>query len=218
MTLSTTTIDNASAGRRKDCHRSSLPMRKDNRIAAIGKQKNDMLPTMLWMVPAVVAAPPTSIGKIPARSSDTRRGQGEKAPRKTYQVARCLNRAQLLERALPSRCRCLRQSKGNHKDLRPSWPGLPGYVQYSTGISGLDGRSLRYTASPQHSCAGSGHSFLPGPLVRSSPPRTPNLWCPPTSFEVAQPQIRGLVITAPGRTPRAAASRSDVMHNSSSGA
>ena len=71
MTVSTTTIDNASAGRRKDRHRSSLPMRKDKRIAAIGKQKNDMLPTMLWMVPAVVASPPTSIGKIPASSSET---------------------------------------------------------------------------------------------------------------------------------------------------
>ena len=99
MTLSTTTIDNASAGRRKGRHRSSLPMRKDNRIAAIGKQKNDMLPTMLWILPTVVASSPTSIGKIPASSPTRYRGQGEKAPRKTYQVARCLNRAQLPERA-----------------------------------------------------------------------------------------------------------------------
>ena len=37
MTVNTTTIDNASAGRRKDRHRSSLPMCKDSRIAPIGK-------------------------------------------------------------------------------------------------------------------------------------------------------------------------------------
>ena len=34
--------------------------------------------------------------------------------------------------------------------------------------------------------------------VRSTPPKTPKRWCWPTSFELAQPQIRGLVITAPG--------------------
>src|SRR5687767_7694468 len=71
MTVNTTTIDNAIAGRRRDRHCSSLPMRKDKRIAAIGKQKNDMLPTMLWMVPAVVASAATSIGKIPDSSSET---------------------------------------------------------------------------------------------------------------------------------------------------
>jgi hypothetical protein len=46
-------------------------MPKDKRIAAIGKPKNAMLPTMLWMVPTVVASPPTSIGKIPASSKET---------------------------------------------------------------------------------------------------------------------------------------------------
>jgi hypothetical protein len=51
MTVNTTTIDNARAGGRKDRHCSSLPMRNDKRIAAIGKQKNDILPTMEWMVP-----------------------------------------------------------------------------------------------------------------------------------------------------------------------
>ena len=71
MTVSTTTIDNARAGRRRDRHRSSLPIRKDTRIAAIGKQKNDMFPTMLWMVPAVVVSPPTSIGKNADSSSAT---------------------------------------------------------------------------------------------------------------------------------------------------
>src|SRR5215217_6880189 len=70
MTVSTTTSDNARAGRRKGRHRSSLPMPKDKRITAIGKPKNDMLPTMLWMVPNVVASPPTSIGKIPASRTD----------------------------------------------------------------------------------------------------------------------------------------------------
>jgi hypothetical protein len=46
-------------------------MPKDKRITAIGKLKNTMLPTMLWMVPNVVASPPTSIGKIPASRTET---------------------------------------------------------------------------------------------------------------------------------------------------
>jgi hypothetical protein len=71
MTVSTTKTDTARAVRRKDRHRSSLPMPKDKRITATGKAKNDMVPTMLWIVPTIVASPPTSIGKIAAISSET---------------------------------------------------------------------------------------------------------------------------------------------------